>query len=246
LPPASGAEEAARKAIELDPTLSDPHAALGFIRLIHNWDWAGAELELRRARELNPRDATALQWYALYLSLRGRHSEAIAELRRALSLEPASARLHDDLCYVLYFARQYDQAIDQCQNAATIASNRIGTQRALYLIYSKQGHYQQALAAFPAQTRAPLLEKAFAKEGMRGFWKALADITISDRLNSSRAYFIAETYSLMGDTDLALSWLETAADQHNFFMPWIGVNPAFDVLRPHPRFQALLHRVGLK
>ena len=105
---------AASKALELDDTLGEAHTSLAFAKF-HEWDWAGAEKEFKRAIELNAGYPTAHAWYGEYLMVLGRFDESLAEMNRADELSPLSPAINLALGYRFYYARQYPQAIEQCQ-----------------------------------------------------------------------------------------------------------------------------------
>lgn len=111
------AKNAARRAAELDPSLAEAHASLGFAALWFDWDWAAAEKELRRAIELNPAYPTARQWYAEYLATLDRMEDSVAHYRQALALDPLSPLLHTALGAEYYFERDYDRSIDESRRA---------------------------------------------------------------------------------------------------------------------------------
>ena len=103
------------KALELDDALASAHYALATAHTWYDWDWAGAEREFRRGLELNPNDALGRNWHGGYLSLLGRHDEAIAEHQRARDLDPLSLIVNANLTRALYWARRYDDAIAQAR-----------------------------------------------------------------------------------------------------------------------------------
>ena len=109
----SKAKTAVLKALELDPTLAQAHATLADMKSAYEWDWSGAETEFKRALELNPGYATAHHWYSQYLTARGRHEEALAEIRRAMELDPLSPSIRAFAGSALYMARQYDKSVEQ-------------------------------------------------------------------------------------------------------------------------------------
>ncbi len=117
------AKEAAIKALELDDTLAEAHASLGYAEVNYDWDWAGGEKEFKRAIELNPGYATAHHWYALYLAASGRLDEATSEIKRAQELDPLSLIINSNLGRILYFARKYDQAIEQFRKTIELDPN---------------------------------------------------------------------------------------------------------------------------
>ncbi len=105
------AKAAAVKALELDEGLAEAHVSLALIKYRHDWDWAGAENEFKRALELNPHDATAHHMYGMYLTAVGRFHEAHLKLQRAQELEPLSLIINSALGAVFYFAREYEHRL---------------------------------------------------------------------------------------------------------------------------------------
>jgi tetratricopeptide (TPR) repeat protein len=107
---------AARKALELDPTLARPHAALGGNQMEYEWDFAGGEAEYKKAFEFDPSDATAHAWYAWDIGkIGGREQEAFTEINRAHQLDPLSSLIKGNVGFVHIWARQYDDAILECK-----------------------------------------------------------------------------------------------------------------------------------
>jgi tetratricopeptide (TPR) repeat protein len=114
------AKEAALKALEIDDTLGEAHSSLAIIKATYDWDWAGAEKEFQRAIQLNPGFAIAHDRYGVTLYRMGRVQEAIAEIKQALDLDPLSLPFNRDLGDAFYFARQYDQSIEQLQKTQAL------------------------------------------------------------------------------------------------------------------------------
>ncbi len=133
------------QALELDGQLAEAHAALAFIKAAYDWDWPGAEREYRRAIELNPNYETAHQWYAEYLSGMGRHEEAIAEIRRAKEIDPLSLIINAVEAWVLYYAREYDQAIAQGQKVVEMDPHFAEVYEYLKRCYDQKGMYREAM-----------------------------------------------------------------------------------------------------
>ncbi len=142
------ARTAALKALEIDDALAEGHASLAAVLGGYEWDWEGWRRECRRALELNPSYATARQWYAEILAALGRLEEALAEIRRAQLVDPLSAAVNATAAWILYFSRQYEQAIAQC--ATTIELHPSFSQAYLYLglAYEQIGQWKEALAEF--------------------------------------------------------------------------------------------------
>ena len=130
------AKAAALKALELDDTLAEAHTTLAGVLAAYDLDWPAAEREFRRALQLNPRYANAHQWYALrYLAPMGKLDEAIAEMKRAQELDPLSPIISTNLGVAYYYARQYDQAMEQYRKTLEMDPNFIAATFRLIGIY---------------------------------------------------------------------------------------------------------------
>ena len=141
------AKEAVLQALELDPSLPEARALLGYIKTYYEWDWPGAEQEFRKALELRPSNADLHHWYSRYLTTLGRHDEAMAELRRAHELDPLSRLLHANLAMILYFARRYDDAIEQLQRTLELDPKFPTAYWGLGLSYEQKGMTREAFTA---------------------------------------------------------------------------------------------------
>jgi tetratricopeptide (TPR) repeat protein len=115
------AKAAALRALELDDGLAEAHADLGLIKLQFDWDWLGAEQELKRAVTLNPNSSSAHLWYGLFLTLMGRPDEAVKETRSALELDPLTPSTSVQLGWVLYYARRHDESVAQLKKTLELA-----------------------------------------------------------------------------------------------------------------------------
>ncbi|PYT05242.1 MAG: hypothetical protein DMF60_12595 [Acidobacteria bacterium] len=249
------AEQLANKALELDNTLAEPHATLGFIRMFWQWNFDDAEREFKRAIDLNPNYATAHQWYAIYIAAHHlRFNWAVEELRKALELDPSSLPINADIGQMHYFAHEYDQAIAACKKALELDPNFVNAHVYLYQAYTKNRMYAEAAEEFfkfqelvgdkiytdPANEQK--LRKSYAAEGIRGIWKSSVDL-LGEGYNID-PYSMAEYCALLGEKDKALDWLEKAFETRNFAFVFVKANPAFDHLHKAPRFQELLLRAG--
>ena len=149
---------AAQRAIELDPTLAEPHAALAALKELADWDWAGAEAEYRKAIGLNPNDATSHHWYALLLQNLGRFKEALAEIEKALALDPASPQINANHAEILIDMHRYDDALAELNRL--IAANPefpvyYGTRGNLYWRLGNQDASVADLGHGDEEERAP-------------------------------------------------------------------------------------------
>ncbi len=259
LPPVEAmpkAKAAAMRALELDETLAEAHASLARVLASYDWDWTGAEKEFKRAIELNPRYATAHQWYGGYLEAMGRHNEAIAERKRAQELDPLSLIINFELGLAYYYARDYDQAIEQFQKTLDLDQNFPPANSFLPAAYEQKGMYREAIAGF--KTAIPLRggsEVSFLSSGLGHVYavsgnKSEARAVLDELKQVSGEEYVPATsialvYAGLGERDQAFAWLDKGYEQRAFQMQWLKIEPKWDSLRSDPRFQDLLRRVGL-
>jgi tetratricopeptide (TPR) repeat protein len=245
------AESALRKALELDNTLGEAHASLGFDRMFWNWDWGEAEREFKLAITTTPNYATAHQWYGIYLAARGRLGEAKSEMKQALELDPLSPIINTDVGQVYYFSREYDQAVAACRKALEIDPDFIIAHQYLYHVYTQLGMYSEAVEEFLkyATTRSPAavasLRHAYALSGWRGFLQNQLDYWEESKAGPLDRTEKAVIYGKLGHKPQAIEQLERAYDERNFFLVFLKVEPRYDDLSADSRFQDLLQRVGL-
>ena len=246
------AEWAARRAIALDPSTAEAHAALGFIDLFHRWRWAEAERELRTALRLNPRSARVHDWLAIALLPLGRTAEACAEVDRAYALDPTSNDIPNDVVLVHYFARDFEGAIRFARGAMADSPQRSEAMRAYVIEPLMQlGHYDEALAEHSKLLpvgEEPLVRATLRyRHGERGareqILALLRDPQQLKRAGNSDA--IAKIYAMIDDKQAAMQWLDRAYAQHDFGLIFAGVDPNWDSLRDERKFQDLLHRLQI-
>jgi TolB-like protein/DNA-binding winged helix-turn-helix (wHTH) protein/Flp pilus assembly protein TadD len=245
------AKEVATKAIALDDKLGEAHTSLAFA-LDLGWEWMAAEQEYKRAIALNPGYATAHHWHAWHLIVMGRGVEALAELRKAESLDPLSLIINADLADALCIARLYDDSIRQSRKTLELDPNFALAHYQLGQAFVQKHMYAEAIVAFRraialSGDNAALssgLAHAYAVSGRQQDAIEIAEglATRQSRLSSTDAN-IALIYVGLDDTDQALIWLERAYQTR--FNPSILLRPAFDPLRPKAQFQDLLRRIGI-
>jgi serine/threonine protein kinase/Flp pilus assembly protein TadD len=246
------AQAAAAKAVQLDETLSEAHASLGFISYRYDWKWAEAEQQFKRAIELNPNYATAHQWYSAYLAALGRHNEAVAEGRRAQELEPFSLPINADLVRHLYYARRYDEAMKEARKLLEIDENASRAHIELGQILEQQGKPDESIAEF--QKGATLsdnsvsaltsLGHAYAVSGKRAeAEKIIKRLEELSKQHYVSPYHTAVIYAGLGERAQALAWLEKARDERFNWMPFIQVDPLFDSIRSEPKFAELVRSI---
>ncbi|MEW6212680.1 MAG: winged helix-turn-helix domain-containing protein [Acidobacteriota bacterium] len=247
------ARQSALKAIEIDPRLSDAHAALGFNLMYADWDWQAALEELERAIARDPARAINHHWAASLYSLLLRHDAAISAAREAQRLDPLSYNVNGDLGWYYYYARRFDEAIVQCRRTLELEPSAPSMRICMELCYQIKGQPAEAFAEMEEelkQSQAPesalgAYRRAYAKSGLRGVWELRIQNLERDASRKGRAYQMTAGYALMGNRDRAIRWLERAVADREGWVGFIRVDPAFDSLRQDGRFQSIVNRIGL-
>jgi len=248
------ADDAARKALQLDATLTEPHTSLAYVKLYYDWDWTEAEAAFRRAITLNPNYATAHHWYAIYLTAMGRFEEARAAIGRAQALDPTSLIINTDLGFVLYYSRQYDAAVKQLQMVIEMNPGFALAHFWLGRAYQEKAMYEEAITEFRrAETVLqgwPVVTAAIGYvEGVSArTHEALETLGKLERLAKERyvtPYGVALLHTGLGEKDRALVWLDRALADRSHWMVWLKLDPRLDRLRSDRRYGDLLLRVGL-
>ena len=244
---------AAKKALELDDTLSEAHSTLGINKLWYERDWAGAENEFKRALELNPSNAEANRRYGLFLTVSGRFSEAAAQTRRIEELDPLSYTTGTYLGWNFYATRQYDRAIEQFREVIRLDPNFWVAHHRLGSAYEAKGMYKEAIGEFQKALELSQgliltmgsLGHAYALNGQR---KEALDLLRKLREQSAKRYVdpvaVAEIYLSLGEKDEAFRWLEKAYDDRSCWLVWYRLTPQMDPVRSDPRFKQLMRRVN--
>jgi adenylate cyclase len=253
----SRSNSAARKALELDPTLAHPHAVLGSNEMQYDWDFAGGEAEFKKSFELDPNDATARQWYADDIGMiGGKEREALAEVDRAHELDPQSTVITRVAGGVHVWARQYDEAIAICRKLANENPAFAIAHDCLAYAYWGKRMYPQVIEEWKAYGQvsgnrdesefAAAMEQGYRSGGWKGALTKAIEFQQARRKTGYRsALIIARFYADLGDKDQAFHWLDTAYQEHDWLL--IGLNTYFqlDPLRSDPRFAELVHKVSL-
>lgn len=251
----SRAKTAALKALELDDTLAETHAVLAYIKEAHDWDWAGAEDQYRRAIELNPNHPGLRHWYALYLAIPRRFDEAFVQIRRAEQLDPHSRPIKIAIGRLYYWAGDFDRAIEEWQRTLELEPDFPLTHRSLAVAYTQKGMYAEAISAhrkaiaLTGETPRSLagLAHAYGKAGQRGeALKLLARLNEQAKDEYVSGYDMAIAYMGLTNYEEALRWLEKAFEARDQELPSLNRAPHWWVpLRSDPRYQDLLRRLRL-
>jgi TolB-like protein/Flp pilus assembly protein TadD len=244
----------ATRAVILDPTLGEPHAALGLLSFEYDWNWPAARRELQRAIELAPGDELCHHFYAVALMWEGESADAIAELKKAVELDPLAPAGKAALILFYTYARQPDRAIEESRRVLDAFPNFFLVHAALGAAYEQKRMYPQAIAEFEREIAlspgdADALARAahaYAVAGNRG--KALP-LLAKLQHPAAGTYVppsdLAAVYAGLADKRQCLAWLVRGLEERAPGMMEIHVDPAFDWLRGDPDFQAIIHRVGL-
>jgi TolB-like protein/DNA-binding winged helix-turn-helix (wHTH) protein/Flp pilus assembly protein TadD len=243
---------AVEKALELDPTLAEAHALRGDIKFWFDWDWSGAEADLKRTILLNPNNALAHSDYGSFLNLMGRSAEALRELKKGQELDPLNT-LGWGLGVALFYARRYDESIAQLNKVLEKAPDFALPKAAIGWNYAQERMYPEAIAACQSAISSAPEDQivlggcgwVYALAGRRQ--DALAALgrlkKLSARLHLD-PYIVALLYDGLGDNGRAMEWLERAYRERSPQMPFVKIEYWSDSLRADPRFQDLLRRMN--
>jgi len=247
------AKALALKALEIDDSLAEAHAALASV-LSDEWDYQGAEREFRRAIDLDSNNAHARWWYGEMLICLGRSAEAGAQIGLAAKLDPLSHAIVRASGDPFYYGRQYDLAIQEYRKALEIAPNDAETHLFIGFAYLQKGMDKEAVSEFQKAvdlsggegTFVLGLALAHAVAGRKDqARKLLEDVIHQPYRRKFQFEVVAMVYAALGDNDRAFEWLERAYAGHAPVLQCLKVSTFFDPLRSDPRFKDLVRRVGL-
>jgi len=243
-------KQAANKAIQLDPTLGAPHAALGNL-LTATFDFPASMREFEKAIALDPNDATTHHWFGdSVLECIGDNDRAIAEHKRALELDPLSLAINIDLGYSYYMAGRYPEAVAQVRKARELDPNSYVAHYNLGWVLEASGDLPGAIAEYTKSVSLDsdpfalaLLGRADALNGNRdAALKILKELTTSTRYTPD--YSIGLVYLGLGDQDQAMNWLEKAFAEGQPDLNTIRFDPLLKSLHGNPRFEALAEKIA--
>ena len=249
----SAARRHATKALELDGSLAEAHASLGFVKLYFDWDWAGAEADFQRAIALDPNYAATHEWYSIFLLAAGRPEEAFREIQLARQPDPLSLPINSDLGFHYYYTGRYAEAVKQLKFVLELNKNFPPAHLWLGRTYQELGRLDDALAEFRrVEEKLPEWSVSIAA---RGFVAGVAGRTEEAqnslvelrRLADKKfvtSYGVALVHAALGQRDSAFAWLNKAFDERSHWLVWLRLDPRWKTLRSNPRFTELVTRVG--
>ncbi len=247
------AHDAARRAIELDPSLAAPHATLGYVALYYEWDPELAETHFRRALELDPAYSTGHQWFANLLTAAGRSDEAVEAMTRAQELDPLSLIASSALGFVYLYSGAPERAVNQLQRTLGMDSTFVTAHLWQGMALEELGRTDESLSAL---RRAVALSggSAIAVAALARGQALAGEPEEAARLVSELegledtayvpAFEIAKVYDALGEPELALRWLRTAHAHRSHSMVFLSTDPQLETLRSHPETQRLIEEVG--
>ncbi|HTX42562.1 MAG TPA: tetratricopeptide repeat protein [Acidobacteriaceae bacterium] len=242
----------ARQALSLDPNLVGAHLVLADV-LQEEWQWTEAESEYKRALELSPNDASAHAGFASWLSCQGRIDESVTWIREARALDPLGVS-GDSVSWILFQAHRYGEAIRESRSVLAVEPDNAGALMDLGFSLIANNQAADAVPVLekvvsltqgsPAATG--ILIRAYAHAGRRSDALRLL-AKLKQRRNSGYipAAAFVNAYLGLGDNEEAFYWLDQARREQSNILQFVKTHPYFDPIRSDPRFEDLIHRVGL-
>jgi TolB-like protein/DNA-binding winged helix-turn-helix (wHTH) protein/tetratricopeptide (TPR) repeat protein len=242
-------EEASRKALALDDRLAEAHCSLASKMMFYDWNWTGAEREIQRGLELDTHYALLHALYSHLLSYTGRFDQSIVEAHRAQELDPLAQRFV--VQRALGFSRRFDMFLTEvdkafAQDPAEIHKERAWVYQATKRRAEEVHETDQELRIEGCVPCADRLARAYTRKGYKGWLQErLNGLNEISKEGNSMSFEHAELYAALGNTDMAMHYLEQGYREHTVELVRLQVNPAYDDMRTDPRFQGLVHRIGL-
>jgi len=244
------AKAAATKAIEFDPKLSDAHIAMGMVSLWYEWRWENAETELRTATALSPNDPDAHLYLAVYYIVTGQPEKAVAEGRRAMTLDPLSTRVSVMMGWILCFAGKTDESAEQLRRSLELDPGYIVAKMLLGETELIKGNYKQAIELFgPWPWAKGHLGMSYAMEGnLEAAEKVLAEMKVPTTPSYQSAYEIGLLCLVLDRADEGFDYLDQSYSEHDpklvFVRAVFDITPHLKDYRQHPRYRQLLQKMG--
>ncbi len=249
------ARKAAATALTLDDGCAEAHVPMAWVKAVYEHDLKGAEHECQTALRLDPNYAFGCRAYAFLLTAMGRHDQSLEFMRRGLLLDPVSLPMNTTYASALYFARQYEAAVEQCKECLELdpdfsMAHAIYGQalEALGLLAEANEHFRINAELAPWNPHAwAHLGRLSALRGMPLESRRYLDRLLADASTKYvPSYFVAQVYAALGEIDSTFEWLARAQDERSTWALFTAVDPKFDQLHSDPRFRALLEPLGLE
>jgi serine/threonine-protein kinase len=238
-----------------DEHSTEAHTSLAHVRATQDWDWLGAEGEFQRAIALDPRYPTAHHWYAMScLAPLGRLEEALQEILTAQALDPISSIIARDVARIHYYKRDYEAALEQCDHTIELNPHFPPAYWILGLVQEQRGEFDESAAAFnralQLSPQSPLMQAGLGRTCALSGNKADALRVLAElqKLSEKRyvsPFELASLHFALGQTDEGFQWLTKAFQDRCFDLICLRVDPRWESLRSHSRFNKLLEQLGL-
>ncbi len=241
--------ETVDRALALEPDLAEGHAAVGWIQMMHEWDWRGAEVSFRRALELAPGNAVVLRRAGVFASYQGRLEEAIGLTRRALERDPLDAHAYTNLGSVLHEADRDVEAEAACRRALELVPQKAGAHSVISVTLLAQDRSEEALAEAVGEPdeASRLWALTIVQHALRN--RAGSNETLQqmiDKHTDDAAYQIAEVCATRGEADAAFAWLERAHAQRDGGLSGMKRSRELRSLHSDPRWRVFLKKMGFE
>jgi TolB-like protein/DNA-binding transcriptional regulator YiaG len=248
------AKKAAQRALDIDGRLAEAHASLAYRTTHHDWDWAAAEAQFKRALELNPNYAIGHHWYSHLLMATGRTAESYEASKRCLELDPLDQVINFHMAWHHLFSHHYEEAIEQCMKADELHPDSLWRPYFVAMARHQLGQLGQSIAEYESAVKKSG-KVTFAKAGLGHVYGFAGEKTkarqILDELRAQSKYTYVPAYDLalvcigLGWKDQAFEWLIKTHEEHSGWLTYLQVEPRLNSLRGDPRFDELLRRAQL-
>jgi TolB-like protein/Flp pilus assembly protein TadD len=236
---------AALRALQIDETDVSAQVWLGLVKLFYDWDWQGAEIEIRRALYLGANDPASHFAHGVWLLAMGRCEESILEMKRAIELDPLSSPINAFTIAAYSGARQYDNALEQCRKTLELDPTFVAARAHLAALLVRLGRSEEAIAEAQKLRGKSALGRVYAIAGRTAEARTIAQELESQAKPASLASALPYIYAILGDRDRAFYWLEEAYLARVSELVFISQAADCDGLRGDPRFEDLLRRIGI-
>lgn len=248
------AKAAALKALSLNETLAEPHAVMGYMKAVGDYDWNGSFAELERAIELDPSYALAHHWYGYMLECRGRFDDALREVHKAQELDPLNLAEQESPAQVLYWSRKYDDCIAVSRKTLELDPNFFYAHMFMGDCLEQLTRYDEAISELQETLRITpkntavmarlgnVLGKVGRKRDALELLKQMEQVRQSEYNSAGLQAWI---YAGIGDRERTLEMLEQDENQRGTTTLFLRDDAKLDFVRTDPRFIALLKKTHL-
>jgi len=246
--------EAATKALQLDSTLAEPHASLGFYKFYYEWDWAAAEQEFRASVARNANYAIGYDWYGYYLTAMKRYDEAMVVLKKAQELDPLSVRINTDIGFCFFYSGNVDQAITVCKASLQRNPKFILAHLWLGRSYHVKKMYPEAISEYKKGIEAApgwsvpfaLVGNAYGESGDKeNAHRVLDTLTSWSSKKFVTAYGVATVYVGLGEKEQTFFWLNKAFEERSNWLVWLKLDPRWAPIMSDKRYIEMVNKIGL-